>query len=108
MATGINETKINELKLNILDSVEKMNQLANDFESGLTTLDSTMNGSIKDLIMPKGKEIHAQIPKVSSNLSKYIDDLSNVVKKYKNQDLELSQTINQNIEKLEIKEERNE
>ena len=102
MATGINDQMINSLKVDLLSCIESINSMTNRLEGCKTSIEACYTGSGASIITGKIDSIMAQFPKVSTNINTYIDDLSNVVKAYSEQDVDLASNVIQNINKLDI------
>lgn len=100
MSGGINEDKINILKVELLDCMENLNSISNRFDNCTESISSNIDGIGKNEIVSKLNEIKSQLPKVSSNISSYIDDLDKVISNYEKMDIEAANTLISNISKL--------
>ena len=102
MATGINDHMINSLKVDLLSCIESINSMKNRLEASRGVIEANFVGTGASTVLGKIDSILSQLPKVSTNINGYIDDLSSVVKAYTDQDEELASTVIQDINKLDI------
>lgn len=101
MASGINTTGLESTIRNLMEQIERLNEVFNQLESEINNISNNISSETGFAIIQKCSQIQEQFPRVKKNISTYIDDIENVISSYINQDHELSQTITQNITKLE-------
>ncbi len=100
MGSGINTEKVDELKVELLGYVESLNLISNRLDGILETIKGNLNGFGRDEIVRKLSSVKEQLPKISSNINFYIEDLDRAVRSYKVQDEEVAATLISNISKL--------
>ena len=100
--SAINTDKVQILRRDFLDYLERLNKIFNDIEEEMNVIESNIEGEGKSEIVQKFMKIKEQFPKIKKNILSYADDLVLVVKSYEKQDIEMSRKIIKGIEKLEI------
>lgn len=101
MKSGINEEKVNNLKVELLDYIESMNSISNSINSNIEIIRNNIDGQGKNEILSKLTTIKEQCSNMSSNINTYIDDLGKVVSSYVAQDQDAATTLISNISRLE-------
>lgn len=100
MSSGINVEKVDALKIELLDYIESLNSISNRLEISTSTIQNNIEGLGKKEILQKLRQIREQLPKVSANITTYIDDLSKAVSNYERIDEETAADLIRNISKL--------
>lgn len=100
MSSGINDEKVDALKIELLDYVEAINSITNRLEISTNTIQNNIEGIGKKEILAKLNHVKEQLPTVSANISTYIDDLSKAVSNYERIDVESAADLISNISKL--------
>ena len=100
MAAGINEDRINALKVELLTYIESLNVLSNRVDNCRITVQSNMEGEGKRAIISKIDSISEKMPKYVKLINSYINLLSGVVTSYDNQDKNLSSQVTGHIDRL--------
>lgn len=100
MSSGINVEKVDALKIELLDYIESINSVSNRLEVSVSTIQNNVEGFGKKEILQKLGQIREQLPKVSANITTYIDDLSKAVSNYERIDEEVAADLIRNISKL--------
>lgn len=100
MNSGINEEKVNELKIELLDYIEKINAILSRFDNSIEAVKNNIEDNGKDEILRKLNSIKEQFPNISSNISHYIDDLGKAASSYETQDQEIASTLINNVTRL--------
>lgn len=100
MATGINESGATSLKLNIIESVEALNNLSNRLDSCYQGLSTCIEGYGRSEILSRLEKIKDQMPVVISNVDSYITDINNAIRGYRSIDEATKSQLNNSIEKL--------
>lgn len=101
MATGIQTEKLNSTKINMLDYIEKLNELEGKLDDCAVAISSNVEGDISSSIAKKIENIKSQMKVVKENTNSYVDALNKVTTTYEEQDNELSSIIKSNIKKLD-------
>ena len=101
MVSGINEEKISELKIQLLDYIEYLNSISNRLNANVESIKNNIDGVGKDEILGKANFIREQLPKISANINSYIDDIEKAMSSYERQDEEIAATLISNISRLE-------
>lgn len=100
MSSGINVEKVDTLKIELLDYIESLNSISNRLELSTSTIQNNVEGLGKMEILQKLRQIREQLPKVSANITTYIDDLNKAVSNYEKIDEEVAVDLIRNISKL--------
>lgn len=100
MSSGINVEKVDALKIELLDYIESINSVSNRLEVSVSTIQNNVEGFGKKEILQKLGQIREQLPKVSANITTYIDDLNRAVSNYERIDEETAADLIRNISKL--------
>lgn len=100
MSSGINDEKVDALKIELLDYVEAINSITNRLEISTNAIQNNIEGIGKKEILAKLNHVKEQLPTVSANISTYIDDLSKAVSNYERIDVESAADLISNISKL--------
>lgn len=101
MAAGINEDKMNNFKIELMDYIQKMNLLRNRLDNCKSNLSSNINGYGKQEILNKFDNILNEFSKVNQNLNNYISTIGKVTSVFQEQDSEISSQIFRDISKIE-------
>ena len=101
MTVGINSEKMATLNIDLLDAIESINAISSKLDIEINIISNNFEGPGKDIIINKLNLINNDIGTVNKNIYSYINDLSNVKKVYAQQDVDLSTSILNNIEKIE-------
>lgn len=100
MCSGINVGKVDALKIELLDYIESINSISNRLEVSASTIQNNVEGFGKKEILQKLGQIREQLPKVSANITTYIDDLNRAISNYERIDEETAADLIRNISKL--------
>jgi len=100
MSSGINSSKVETLKIELLDYIESINAIVNRLDISIGDIQNNMDGIGKREIINKLNEVKGQLPNVKENIVTYIDDLDRAISIYKSVDYEVAATLMNNISKL--------
>lgn len=100
MSSGINSSKVETLKIELLDYIESINAIVNRLDISIGDIQNNMDGIGKREIINKLNEVKGQLPNVKENIVTYIDDLDRAISIYKSVDYEAAATLMNNISKL--------
>ncbi len=99
--SAINEDKMEKLKLDLLDDIEKLNSIFNQMDTEMETIKQNLIGAGNAELTTKFELIKANYPIIKKNITNYATDIQKVIDSYRNQDQELNEKIISDIEKLE-------
>ena len=100
MTVGINSEKMATLSIDLLDAIESINAISSKLDIEINIISNNMCFKTQNDITFNNL-INNYIGTVNKNIYSYINDLSNVKKVYGQQDVDLSTSILNNIEKIE-------
>lgn len=101
MATGINNTKLEETMKSIMDQIENLNSVFNHLDEEFMTVKNEIEGDFQTKLVEKYTSINSQYKIIKENVKSYAIDLAKVKKTYENQDTELRDIVITNINKIE-------
>lgn len=106
MATGIQADKMNALKVQLLNYIERLNSIIDKYEDCKQTVTSNISGAGSSEIIGKMNYFGNQLPKVKKNIDTYMSTVGKVTTMYEEQDRNLAAKVTGNIAKVEsLKEE---
>ena len=102
MATGLNETKANKFKVELLDSIESINVIKENLTNYNEIINNNWTGEVRNEFNSKLSNINI----IYKNINVYISSVGKVVSDFANQDVEIASQVSKNISKLDsLKEE---
>ena len=106
MATGLNETKANNFKVELLDSIESINVIKENLTNYNEIINNNWTGEVSTEFNSKLSNILSNINIIYKNINVYISSVGKVVSDFANQDVEIASQVSKNISKLDsLKEE---
>ena len=106
MATGLNETKANKFKVELLDSIESINVIKENLTNYNEIINNNWTGEVRNEFNSKLSNILSNINIIYKNINVYISSVGKVVSDFDNQDVEIASQVSKNIRKLDsLKEE---
>lgn len=100
MATGMDDAKLNQFKIDLLGYIESLNAISNRLDNVKLSIQQNVEGAGKADIVNKINSISGQIPVVKTNINSYITFISRERKRYDNIESELAADLRKNISKL--------
>ena len=100
MSTGVNVEKVNKLRQELMDYIEKMNGIFNRLDIECASVQNSISGTSKDIITKKCTDIRNSYPTIKTNIMTYIDDLGKVTSGYEQLVEEVSEKIISDMDKI--------
>ena len=100
MATGMDDAKLNQFKIDLLGYVESLNAISSRLGNCKLSIQQSIDGAGKIEIISKINSILGQMPVINANINTYISVVSKERKKYEALESELAADLTRNISKL--------